>query len=173
MNVPRSCRHRDEQVPLTLCARDPSRAIEQVPRVLKPEDLAIRRVEERASHAVEVEPPSFETARVPLRLSEDVLWTHGDLLCLDDADDLVAEPERIVRGPFDVSSSSVRRALFPRCGQPDASSFGSIRRLRVFHSFSVADFPAIAIAERTVCWASPVPERAARSRNDAQPGRPD
>ena len=76
--------------------RDAARAVQRVANVVEPDDLAVGRVQERAAQAGEVVGAPVDAAGVPLGLGEDVLGPHGHLLRLDDADDVLVEPERVV-----------------------------------------------------------------------------
>jgi len=73
-------------------------AVPPVPDVVKPDHLAVRGVQERAAHAVEVEAAPGQAAGVALGLGEDVLGADRQLLGFDDPDDAVAEPEGVVGG---------------------------------------------------------------------------
>jgi hypothetical protein len=66
---------------------------------VKPDHLAVSRVQERRAQTVEVELAGRQAARIAFALGQDVLRPERELLRLDYSDDPPVEHQRIVSGP--------------------------------------------------------------------------
>src|SRR5205823_13328571 len=75
---------------------DPARAVQQMPDIVEPENLAVSRVEERNVETAKIEPVPGRAARVTLGLHQRVLRTEAEFLRFDDAEERAVEAERII-----------------------------------------------------------------------------
>jgi hypothetical protein len=77
--------------------RDLTGAVQFVANVMVPDDLAVGGVKKRYAVAAEVQGACCQSLGVPFGLAQYVLWAEREFLRFDDAEDLAADAEDVIR----------------------------------------------------------------------------